>query len=150
MQMQMKQQTKGMILLTTILILSLLAALIFSMQHAMWLYYKIHQKTDAIHQAFEALEAEAFHLGGNGLQVTANANCLSENLDVNYLLFKLKSGHGCMVIENKKKYYFWINKLKAYKKQWIIGVQSATDPHRVILLRFSEPKGLISWRYLTD
>jgi hypothetical protein len=149
MQMHIKQHTRGMILLTTVLILSLLAALIFSMQRAMWLYAKIHQKTDAAHQTFEALETTAFKLLDNRLNLS-KTSCFSEALDVNDSLSQLKLDRGCMVVENKKKYHFWINKLQLYQKQWIIGVQSDIYPNHRMILRFSEQKGLMSWRYLTD
>jgi hypothetical protein len=147
MQMHSKQRTSGMILLTTVLILSLLAALIFSMQRALWLYYKIHQKTNTAHHTFDALEAIAFKLKDNRLEISEK-NCSDEVLDVNQILFRLKSDDACTIIENKKKYYFWINKLKLYQKQWIIGVRSDNYPNHMILLRFSEQKKLMSWRYI--
>ncbi len=138
---------RGMILLTTVLVLSLLAGLVLSMQRALWLYTKIHQKTAVSHHAFDALEAAAFKLGKNITDLPSK-HCFSEVLDANHALRMLKAGHGCVAVENQKKYIFWINQIKSQKKQWIIGVQSADNSTAVILLRFSEQKKLMSWRYL--
>ena len=133
-----------MMLLTTVLLLGLLTALIFSMQRAMWLYQKVHQKTQASHQAFDALEAVGLDLGKMPLKKA----CLGEALSVHELVFQLKSGHRCAQTVDKKKYYFWIDRLKAYPKQWIIGIFDETDAKHLLMLRFSAQKGLISWRYM--
>ncbi|MCH9689065.1 MAG: hypothetical protein K0U24_00820 [Gammaproteobacteria bacterium] len=141
--------TRGMILLTTVLILSLLAALVFSMQRAMWLYMQLNQQTYLSHQAFEALEQEAFKLLNN-TNNALNKSCSSKVLDVNYALLMLKAGHGCVVTENNIQYRYWLNCLDSKSKQWVIGVQLAFNSSARILLRFSSTKGLMSWRYLVD
>ena len=136
----------GMILLTTILILSLLAALVFSMQRAMWLYTKLYQKTCATHQAFEALESEALKLARGSLRT----HCLSDVLDVNHALLMLKAGRGCVVTTNKIKYRYWVNRVGYSDKQVILAVHAVLHPEVMLSLRFSKIKGLMSWRYLID
>ena len=138
-----------MILLTTVLILSLLAALVFSMQRAMWLYMQLNQQTALSHQAFDALEKEAFKLLDNKKNAF-NTSCSSQVLDVNHALLMLKAGDGCVVTEDHIQYRYWLNQLDASSKQWVIGVQVAFNSSAKILLRFSSAKGLMSWRYLVD
>ncbi|MCH9755860.1 MAG: hypothetical protein K0U37_01545 [Gammaproteobacteria bacterium] len=140
------RRTRGMILLTTILILGLLAALIFSMQRAMWLYTKLHQKTCAIHQVFEALEAEALKL----VLSSPKTLCFSNILDVNHAALMLKAGHGCAVVENKMSYRYWVNDLGYVDKQMALAVQASVRPNAILSVRFSKTKGLMSWRYLID
>ncbi|MDX2346308.1 MAG: hypothetical protein QNK11_05515 [Legionella sp.] len=146
--MYVNRHACGMILLTTIILLSLLAALMFSMQRALWLYTKVHQKTYAYHEAFNQLEAVAFKLGENGLN-TAKISCFSEVSDVNHALLMLNAGRGCLVTKNNTRYQYWINQMKPQKKQWVIGVQLEADPKTQIILRFSKTKGLMSWRYIS-
>ena len=138
--------TSGMILFTTILILGLLAALVFSMQRAMWLYTKLHQKTCATHQAFEALEAEALKLARG----SPKTHCLSDVLDVNHALVMLKAGHGCVISTNKIKYRYWINRVGYSDKQMVLAVHAVLHPEVILSVRFSKIKGLMSWRYLID
>jgi hypothetical protein len=129
--MYMHKQQQGMILLTTILILGLLAAMVFSMQRGLWLYAKLHQKTLAHHHALHQLEAVALKLGGDRLS-TSKTSCSGE------------------IVAHHTKYFYWIKPVKFHQKQWIISVQSEAYPTAMLLLRFSKTKGLMSWRYLID
>ena len=140
------ERSDGMILMTTILILSLLAALVFSMQRAMWLHMKLHQKTCATHKAFEALETEALKL----VRGSPKTQCLSDVLDVNHAVLMLQTGHGCVVSHHKAKYRYWLNRLGYADKQVVLAVHAVLHPDVMLSVRFSDIKGVMSWRYLID
>ncbi|MDF1646517.1 MAG: hypothetical protein P1U61_06025 [Legionellaceae bacterium] len=135
--------TRGMILLTTILMLSLLAALVFSMQQAVWVYTRLHLKTCMTHRAFEALEQEVFKLIR---QIdSTKKNCLSTALDVNDAVRQLKAERGCIVTTDKIKYRYWVNVLDYPERNRVLAVHAVLHPEVILSVRLSKTKVPMSW-----
>ncbi len=135
---------KGMVLLTTVLLLSLVAALVFSMQRAVWLYTKVHQTASIRYQVFEALEREALKWVEHG-NVHISDDCSSEMLDVNVAMRMLKKGYGCIMVSDNKKYRYWVNILGYVDKQVVLAIWAMSHPDIILSVRFSSTQGLMSW-----
>ncbi|MDF1677981.1 MAG: hypothetical protein P1U32_04725 [Legionellaceae bacterium] len=133
-----------MILLTTTLLLSLVTALIFSLQQAVWLYSKVHQKVSIRYQIFEALESEVLKWAEQGRAHTS-ANCSSKVLDVSAAMRVLKAGHGCVMLSNNEKYQYWVNKLGYADKQAVLAIRAISYPDMILSVRFSNTRGIMSW-----
>ena len=137
-------RNSGMILLITILVLGLLSAMLFSMQRAMWLQSKLQQKTFAHYEAFEALETVALTFPA------PTKKCFSDVLDVNYAANKVQAGEGCMMTRHHLQYRYWVNELGYPDGQKVLAIRQVTAWGALLVIRFSERQGVMSWRYLVD
>jgi hypothetical protein len=146
----MKQRIGGMVLLSTVLMLLLMAALMCSMLKATWLYTRLNAHAKASHEAYYALETTALALLHPSVG-KLDAACSSQTPDVNHARHMLQTGHGCVKVEHEVVYQYWWSDLgldaDASDRHWLLAVQQA---HRQLLVRISGKKEIVSWRYLID
>lgn len=145
--MRAKLASRGIILLTTLCILSILAGLMLSVEQAIW-HFKQQQKSMMLNnQCFENLESAALQLLK---QDTPHLHCKSQMLDVNEARRRLKAGEGCMMSTHEVSYRYWVNELTLYKKQFVLAVQAEFSPKTCLILRYTAGQKVMSWRYLVD
>jgi hypothetical protein len=146
----MKQRMDGMVLLSTVLMLFVMAALMCSMLKATWLYAGLSTRTQASHKAYYALETTLLTLLHTSVGMHDTA-CSSQTRDVNHARYMLQTGHGCVKVEHDVVYQYWWSDLgldaHASDRHWLLAVRQA---HRQLLVRISEKKEIVSWRYLID
>ncbi len=142
----LNSEQRGIVLLTTLLMLGLLAALMLSIERAFWLYAKLHQKVFQAHAVFYQLEEAASALGKKGPSAVSGF-CVSDALDVNDALWHLQSKPGCRLVHAGAAYRYWFTQLKSDKTEWVLAMQANSALKGVLMLRFSSKKGLLSWRY---
>ena len=99
-------QFQGMVLASTVLILSLLSLLILSQLQLVFLHYKALNQVIKKHQAFYELEAEASQLASK-MPCSLQEACLSKAHDVNEIIHSLKNKQGC-ILRRKGQDYFYL------------------------------------------
>ena len=169
----MIEHSRGMILVTTLIMLALIASLLFSVMQGTWLYQKLARQTRASHTNFYALEAAASHLEHIGFKQPAS-NCLKKTNDLNQAIMALRSGQGCTLNYKQKTYYYAVADLGVFaclkintqvSHHWLLAVTAPDSGHEVLSMRIATPSGkrkkvcaepseinagVLSWRYLVD
>lgn len=129
----MKPKMQGMMLLSTVFVLLLMAGFMCSMQKGMWLYAKLNQQVRASHAAFDALEHEAF------------------NLSSKIKIKKLEQGTKGHVIKQGRAYTYWITKPLVNQSSpgvtWFLTVQ---ESRARLVLGLNQKHEILSWRYVID
>lgn len=162
-----------MILLTTLIMLALIASLLFSVMRGTWLYQKMMRQTRASHTSFYALEAAAFHLEQSGFK-DISSNCLKKTKDLNQPIIVLRSGQGCVLNYQAKTYRYAVADLGVVaclsinaqvSHHWVIAIMAAEYDHEILSVRVAKPAGkrkkicsapseikagILSWRHLVD
>jgi hypothetical protein len=141
----MRVKQYGMILLTTLLCLGLLAAMLFSMQRAMWLFTALHQKTQQHHAELQALEATAMHVLK---QPNTEKKCRSNQVDVQYAMLQLQQTLGCEVSLAGAQYRYWLNQLGYRDKQVVLAVQAVSNSELILSVRYSSTQGIMTRWYI--
>ena len=169
----MKERSRGMILLTTLIMLALIASLLFSVMRGTWLYQKLTRQTRASHTAFYALEAAASHLEKVGFKQVAS-NCLKKTKNLNQPVMLLRAGQGCILNYKQENYRYAVADLGVFaclkiktqaSHHWVIAIMAPELGHEILTVRIAKPAGkrkkacsesseinagALSWRYLTD
>ena len=101
----MMVRSRGMILLTTLVMLLVIASLLFSVMQGTWLYQKLTRQTRASHTNFYALEAAAFHLESIGFK-QLSSGCIKRTKDLNKPVMMLRAGQGCAFNYKQKTYRY--------------------------------------------
>ncbi|NCT57817.1 MAG: hypothetical protein GW760_08950 [Legionella sp.] len=162
----MRERSQGMILLTTLIMLALIASLLFSMMRATWIYQKLARKTQASHAAFYALEGAAQHLLALDFKRISKI-CIKKTRDVNQPLSILRLEQGCELSYKNQAYRYALADLGVFScsHHWIIAVTAPELGHEILSIRVATPvskktkacktvskidTGVLSWRYLAD
>lgn len=169
----MRERSRGMILLTTLIMLALIASLLFSMMRGTWIYQKLAKQTHKSHDAFYALEAVASHLEKSGLKHIPK-KCINKTNDLNQPVSILHSKQGCELNYKHHVYYYAIAdlgvfaclKIKAQASHhWSLAVTAPEVGHEILAIRVAKPAGkrkkickasseintgVLSWRYLAN
>lgn len=165
---------EGMVLLSTMMMLTLLALLVVSQMQMVFLAYKSLNQLVEKHQDFYKLEVVAQQLSANSKQV--KANCLLTEKDPNEIITLLKNGQGCPLSHEQQQFFYLVEKLglfpcmqtvkeqKTYSTQhWRITVLAKSERFDFLQLRIAKiapltacennqlifiNTGTISWRQL--
>tara|TARA_R110002126_G_scaffold17798_2_gene68886 strand:+ start:60182 stop:60670 length:489 start_codon:yes stop_codon:yes gene_type:complete len=162
----MRERSQGMILLTTLIMLALIASLLFSMMRGTWMYQKLARQTRASHEAFYALEAAASHLEHLGFK-HVSTSCIKKTKDLNQPLHSLRLEQGCVLSYKHQTYRYAVADLgvRVCSHHWLIAVAAPALGHEILSIRVARPinkrkkacitsteinTGILSWRYLAD
>jgi len=162
----MRDRSQGMILLTTLIMLALIASLLFSMMRGTWIYQKLARQTRASHEALYALEAAASHLERLGFKHVSKS-CIKKTKDLNQPLRTLRLEQGCVLSYKREAYRYAVADLGvlACSHHWLIAVTAPELGHEILSIRVARPinkrkkacitsaeinTGILSWRYLAD
>ncbi|AHE66622.1 hypothetical protein [Legionella oakridgensis] len=163
---------RGMVLLTTIILISMLAFLVLSLMQGVFLYSKASAYRVVEHQEFYQLEATAYKLVFRK-EWHAKPHCVARHADWSQIEQALAKPH-CTVMLAEKQYHYLIEDLGEYSElciladgktigshHWLLSVMNSR--HDALQLRIAEPsghqscelsqqqmiaEGVISWRYL--
>lgn len=167
----MNRLQKGVVLLSTMLMLVVMTLLVLSMMQSVLLYMKASNQLFHQHTVFYDMEDVI-----NRLDV-ASSNCVVNNQNPNQLIDLLVANQGCTHEENRRKYTYIIGDLSLYpcfqiktasgmrgSRHWLITIASTGLPHVVLQVRIAEPTetepclltvvhpihaGVLSWRRIT-
>ena len=169
----MKERSRGMILLTTLIMLALIASLLFSMMRGTWIYQKLARQTYASHAAFYALEAAAQHLETLEFRHIPKS-CVKKTNDLNQPLSILRSEQRCVLRYKNQAYQYAIADLGVFtclkinaqaSHHWSMAITAPELGHEILSVRVAKPAGkrkklcktsseiktgILSWRYLPD
>lgn len=163
----------GLVLLTTIIMISILTLLVLSLMQSMLLYLKAHNQVLIKHEVLYQLEAAAYQIA----KETYSSDCVLTNENPNRMLELLLSKRGCVFMEENRQYLYLIDDLGLFpclqiksgneiqsSHHWLITVISSTSQHTALQLRVVKltqaiackaaeirwiKKGVVSWRYLS-
>lgn len=166
----LKKKQAGMIILTTVIMISILTILILSLMQSVFFYTKVSNHVVKRHHALYQFEAAAYHL----IALSGSAECLLTEENPNQLVDLLLQKKGCLLTAEHRRYYYLVDDLGLYpclqsasgdsSHHWLYTIFSPFD-HAVIQLRVARPAsvlhcelsgvrhikmGVISWRYLTS
>jgi len=169
----MIERSRGMILVTTVIMLLLIASLLFSVMQATWLYTKLTRQTRASHENFYALEAVVSYLEQTDLK-QMSSSCLKRSKDLNQPVEMLRKGQGCILNYKQKTYRYAVAdlgvvaclKIQAQASHhWMLAVTAPDLGHEILAVRMVTPvrgrkkvcdvssevnAGVLNWRYLVD
>lgn len=162
----MRERSQGMILLTTLIMLALIASLLFSMMRGTWIYQKLARKTRASHEAFYALEGAAQHLMALDFNHISK-RCVNKKRDVNQPLQLLRLEQGCELSYKKQVYRYTLADLGMFScsHHWILAVTAPELGHEILSMRVAKSiskktkkcrasdeiiTGILSWRYVAN
>ncbi|MDP1602621.1 MAG: hypothetical protein Q8M03_05095 [Legionella sp.] len=138
----MKKQ-KGMILINTLLMISVIALIVLSQVQLIFLQFRAMNELISRHQAFRQLEAAANQLITGSMQ-GLNQRCLVPRRDNNDIVDRIKHKEGCALSINKKQYQFFIENLGAVPCLEItINDQLYTTRHQRFTVALMSNKPLI-------
>jgi len=168
-----RERVQGTVLLTTIIIVSILAILILSMMQAVFLYLKASGHVVVHQQEFYQLEAAAQKIAAFDKPL---AHCVVQKINPNDIMSQLLSDKGCVLMVGDQRYQYLIDDLGeypclniAYDKRiygshhWLISI--ATSESAILQIRLVKRaetprckqveerevhEGISSWRYLSD
>ena len=132
----MKPKMQGMMLLSTVFVLLLMASFMYSLQKGMWLFSKLNQQASASYAAFDALEYEALKL--------AKKTNLTK-------LKTIEQGKQGGFIKQGRAYTYGITSLASSQSKqavtWFLTVQSGRAR---LVLGLNQKHEILSWRYVID
>jgi len=168
----LRQQQIGIVILTTIIMLSILTLLVLSLMQTVLLYIKVSNQVLIRHERFYKLEAAAHQL----LLKNHQADCVIHYENPNKIMGLSVDGQGCLFVQEKQQYQYLVDDLglfpclkMAYGKErqsshhWVITILSPLPEQAMLQLRIAKPakavacgfsderwinSGIISWRYL--
>lgn len=168
-------KTKGFVLFTTMLMLSMLTLLILSLMQELLLFVKAGNKLAKRHQSFYQLEAAAHELRVSHFANQEN-QCTVEERASHDVIVRIKQGDGCEKIMRQRVYLYLIEDLGDFpclqilskhlvwsSHHWRLTVVSKTQSHEMLQLRFAQKvalkkctaktvdivEGVVNWRHLT-
>lgn len=173
----MASKQAGLVLLTTIMLIGLLALLTLSQLQILSLDVKILGLASKKQQDFWTLETAANRLAGS-IDFAKQGTCLLSEQAPNVVIDLLKNRKGCVLTHEKQQFYYLLEDLglfpclqtqqnnKIYStRHFRLSIQSAKKGTSILQLRHAritnlltceskEPQqsklGLLSWRYLSD
>ncbi|MDF1827591.1 MAG: hypothetical protein P1U39_04880 [Legionellaceae bacterium] len=163
----MRERSEGMILLTTLIILALIASLLFSMMRATWIAQKLARQTRETHAAFYALEGAAQHLIALDFKHLTKKKCIKKTRDVNQPLQMLRIEQGCEWRYKNQVYRYALADLGVVScsHHWLIAITASELGHEILSTRVAKAiniktkncknatkidTGVLSWRYLSE
>jgi len=160
---------RGMILLTTIIMIIVLTMLVLTLLQTVFLYIKVNNQVVSKHEALYQLEAVAHRL----LMLENDPNCVITDGDPNQMIELLRDHRGCLFVDNHRQYDYVIDDLglfpclhivsgntKYSSHHWLITVSMVGQPD-ILQLRIAKQareiscyslegrqihQGVISWR----
>jgi hypothetical protein len=158
---------RGMVLLTTIIMLALVSSLVLSLWQGVLQLWKVYNLAQWHHEELYRLEivsSQFKRLNFDSCSTTSayphevlqtlNSNCfiVTENHKYNYILSQL-ANYPCLQMQYHKKLYG--------TQHWLLSLRSNEDPTAILQLRIAQPKsglicvgnnkvikqGILSWRY---
>lgn len=164
----MSRSEKGIVLLSTMLIITIMTLLVLSMMQSVLLYMKASNQQIHQHQVFYEMEDAINRLD------FASPNCVVHNQSAEQSIDQLVLNQGCTHEEKPRKYSYVLNELSPtpclqIKTQngmqgshhWLITIATAELPHVVLQIRVAKPAetdpcplnrvhrihaGVLSWR----
>ena len=164
-----------MILLSTILMLMVLALLVLSQMQLVMIYYQANNQLLNSHRVLRLLENEA-HKVVSARSERWQASCVFHSDNPNGIILQIRHGKGCSLLIDKEPFAYLIEELGVYAcmqsvrenklystHQWRVTVLALGNHSQVIQLRFArlapplscDPEktvylkpGILSWRYL--
>ncbi|KTC99386.1 hypothetical protein [Legionella erythra] len=165
--------TKGFILVTALLFLSLMMLLVLSQQQLVWLYQQSLNRLIHKHQSLHAMEKQLRFILDKGLLRKGRA-CLLHSDDVNQVINRLLQGQGCLYVAKESSYRYFVEELGVFScmqhvaenrlystHHWRLTMASAD--REILQIRFAQlvaeqpcklqspvfiKPGLLSWRFL--
>jgi hypothetical protein len=169
----MKQQ--GMILISTLLMISVLALIVLSQMQLIFLQFKAMSDTISRHRSFRQLEATAYQLVAERKRV--KKECVVPEANDYRLIERLKNKKGCALTIHNEHYQYLMEDLGVYPcMETFINSQRYTTKHTrlTVALLLDKPlilqlrtanvgkyrvcegnqpvivkPGILSWRYLS-
>jgi len=169
----MMKGSRGMILLTTLIMLTLIALLLFSVMRGTWLYQKLVRQTQAAHTHFYALEEVAAYLETINFKQHSHS-CLKKTRDLNQPVEFVRGQQGCVLQYKHEIYRYAVADLGVFaclkisaqaSHHWMVAVTAPKRGHEILSVRVARPAGkrkkicsissgintgILSWRYLVD
>ena len=170
-------QEKGVILLTTILMITLLSMLVVSLLQMVFLYVKTSAALIEKHKAFYRAEASAHRLFTKQ-HFLKNASCKTDESDPNRVLSLLRKKQGCVFQDNDYSYHYFFEDRGVYSNlcinagdtqlsthHWQLSMVQDSPQLSLIQIRMALPEnsepctlkeqtiippGIISWRYVEN
>jgi type II secretory pathway component PulJ len=167
-------EEKGMVLISTIIMLMLLALLVISQMQMVSLVYQSLNRFMEKHQDFYRLEVAAQQLMANHWQV--KANCLITEKNPNEIITLLKNKQGCLLSYERQQFLYLVEDLGIFPciqtvkekttystRHWRISVLAIEGKFAFLQLRIAKKTqlavcensplvfinpGILSWRYL--
>lgn len=163
----MRSHMEGFVLLTTFLMLSLLALLVVANMKSVSLYFKMSNHLISSHQDFYRLEAVVNEIGISHLH-----DCVSSEQDPNRLLEQLRQVQGCDLALFHHTYHYIVSDLGISpclqinlnsSHHWLISVIDVVLQSHSLQVRVALPEkqgicleeksrlitgGIVSWRHL--
>lgn len=158
----------GMIVLTTVIMISIVMMLVLSLMQSVFLYTKASNSVLKKHKEFYQLEAAIQHL----IAENHPNDCLFSEENPNKIVTWLLQMNGCRFTWNDHQYYYLIDDLGLYpclqtykgnsSHHWLYTIFSPVQ-QSILQLRIAKPAkalqcelldvrniktGIISWRYL--
>lgn len=147
----MKHQQTGIVLLSTLFIIGVLALLILSISKEALLYLKTSHQIRHKHHTFQQME-----LVVNELNLT-NSACHVRDKDANQLIDLLSANQGCRFRAGAQEYTYIIGDLDVFpcmhlagslgasgSHHWVITLFSSDNPHVFLQIRLVSPMTLAS------
>lgn len=165
---------KGMILLTTLLLISVMSLLILSQLESVFLYYQASNRFIAKQQLFHQIEAQANKLVL--AKVWAKKGCEQEKTDPQTIAALLKNKRGCFLTNKNQSFFYLVEDLGLFPclqshldsqnkrtHHWRLSLLAAGERAAFLQLRIAQPDSsspcdrlqlikpkVISWRYLSS
>lgn len=166
----MRVRSQGMVLFTTLMMVTLVALMVLSVMRAVLLLEKINQKLMSTHQAFYELEAAAETIIEKASEIRLSS-CVRRA--------DTPETKTCQLTQGSHVYRYWVvdegvfpcliiqsEETTSASHHWVISVKREKTAKAVLQLRVAtaaEPcsacespvhalivKGVMSWRYLAD
>lgn len=165
----MSYRQRGIVLLTTMMILVIVTLLILSLMQGVFLYIKSSHQIMRHHEVFRQMEIMA-----TTRNLRSNAACVVQDKNPNQLVDMLSANQGCIIGEGPHQYRYIVDDLGLYpclqlvvdevvqgSHHWLVTLASMKPPKLVLQLRMVEPaeaskcelgmarqihSGVISWR----
>ena len=166
---------KGVVLFTTMIMLSILTLLILSLMQAILLTVKASNQLAKRHEVFYQLEAAAIQLSGSNFSHEEQACTVSEK-NPNEVIELLQRHHGCIKMIGRQSYRYLIVDLGAYpclriksgsqlksSHHWLLSIATEGSVFEVLQLRIARAvdlvqcvgneiiisEGTVSWKHFT-
>lgn len=164
----MNNNQRGIILLTTMMMIGILTLLVLSLMQGVFLYIKSSHQVMTNHQVFRQME-----IMSTQLKLT-NTDCMAQDKSPNQLVDMLLAKQGCIMTDGTYQYRYVVEEVGLYpclqlvvdgelknSHHWLVTVASMQLPEWVVQMRIARPlgsstcelamarqihSGVISWR----
>lgn len=131
--------SKGMILLTTIVMISILTMIVASLLQSVMLYIRSANQAIRYQKVFHQLEAMTKNID------LSHSNCTVYNKNPNQLIAMLRMHQGCLVTDNQLSYEYLIEDLGNYPCLPIV-IDKQHYSSRQWYVTVSTPELMLQWR----